>query len=69
MTPLQYHATLTTTTAGLLRQAGFKIIAASAINGRPWLKARMPAQLTPDDRINRLSLSWQTPDIVEWRSY
>jgi hypothetical protein len=68
MTPTQYHAALTTTTAGLLRQAGCQILAASAINGRPWLKAKLPSNLTPAKRRHLLAITWQTPTQIEWRT-
>ena len=66
MTPTQYSSALTLDTAGHLRRAGCQILAATAINGRPWLKARMPASLTPSQRRHLLAMAWQAPAYVEW---
>jgi hypothetical protein len=66
MTPTQYSSALAIDTAGQLRRSGCQILAATAINGRPWLKARMPASLTPAQRRHLLAMAWQAPAYVEW---
>ena len=68
MTRTEYIAALTIDTAGKLNRAGCQILAATAINGRPWLKARMPASLTPAQRRHLLAMAWQAPAQIEWRN-
>jgi hypothetical protein len=66
MTNQQYFSTIALDTAGHLHRAGCQILAATAINGRPWLKARMPDSLTPAQRRHLLAMAWQAPAYVEW---
>jgi hypothetical protein len=66
MTRTQYTTALAIDTAGQLHRAGCQILAATAINGRPWLKARMPDSLTPAQRRHLLAMAWQAPAYVEW---
>jgi hypothetical protein len=66
MTPTQYSSALAIDTAGQLRRSGCQILAATAINGRAWLKARMPDSLTPAQRRHLLAMAWQAPAYVEW---
>jgi len=66
MTPTQYSSALAIDTAGQLHRAGCQILAATAINGRPWLKARMPDGLTPAQRRHLLAMAWQAPAQIEW---
>jgi len=64
----QYLSTLTTDTAGTLARLGCQVVAATAINGRPWIKARLPSQIAPHARLAILSAAWQAPAIVTWVS-
>jgi hypothetical protein len=66
MTRTQYTTALAIDTAGQLHRAGCQILAATAINGRPWLKAQMPASLTPAERRHILAMAWQAPAQIEW---
>lgn len=66
MTHNQYLATLALDTAGQLRKAGCQVLAVTAINGQPWLKARMPDRITPATRRHILATAWQAPAIIEW---
>jgi hypothetical protein len=68
MTRTQFTSVLTLDTAGQLHRAGCQILAATAINGRPWLKARMPDSLTPAQRRHLLAMAWQAPAQIEWRN-
>jgi hypothetical protein len=68
MTRIQYTTALTLDTAGQLRRSGCQILAATAINGRAWLKARMPDSLTPAQRRHLLAMAWQAPAQIEWRN-
>ena len=67
MTNQQHLSRLTTDTAGNLRRLGCQVLAATAINGRPWIKAKLPDRLSPKDRIHILASAWQAPAVVEWR--
>ncbi len=66
MSPTQYSSALAIDTAGQLRRSGCQILAATAINGRAWLKARMPDSLTPAQRRHLLAMAWQAPAQIEW---
>jgi hypothetical protein len=66
MTRTQFTTTLAIDTAGQLHRAGCQILAATAINGRPWLKVQMPASLTPAQRRHLLAMAWQAPAQIEW---
>ena len=66
MTNQQHLSRLTTDTAGNLRRLGCQVLAATAINGRPWIKAVMPRQITPQARISLLTAAWRCPAIIEW---
>jgi hypothetical protein len=68
MNRTQYHATLVIGAAGQLIEAGCQVISATAINGRPWLKAKLPPYLTPEARRHLLAMAWQTPVTIEWRA-
>ena len=67
MNQTQHLSRATSDTCGNLRRLGCKILAATAINGRPWIKAKLPDRLSPKDRIHILASAWQAPAIVEWR--
>lgn len=67
MTHQQHLTRLATETAGQLRRLGCQVLAATAINGRPWIKAKLPDRLSPKDRIHILASAWQAPAVVEWR--
>lgn len=62
----QYLSTLTTDTAGTLARLGCQVVAATAINGQPWVKAKLPAKITPSARLSILAASWQCPATVQW---
>lgn len=47
MTHTEYLARLSLDTAGTLTRLGAKVLAATSINGRPWVKARLPARISP----------------------
>jgi hypothetical protein len=66
MTRTQFTTTLAIDTAGQLHRAGCQILAATAINGRPWIKVQMPASLTPAQRRHLLAMAWQAPAQIEW---
>jgi len=68
MTNQQHLSLLATDTAGHLRRLGCQVLAATAINDRPWIKAVMPRQITPEARIQLLTAAWSAPAIVEWRT-
>lgn len=68
MTHQQYLSTLALDTAALITRAGGQVLAATAINGRPWLKAKLPATLPPATRRHLLALAWQAPATIEWRT-
>ena len=67
MTNQQHLTRLATETAGQLRRLGCQVLAATAINGRSWIKAKLPDSLSPKDRIHILASARQAPAIVEWR--
>lgn len=67
MTHQQYLSTLALDTAALITRAGGQVLAATAINGQPWLKARMPDRITPATRRHILATAWQAPVTIEWR--
>lgn len=67
MTNHQYLANLTLDTAGTLTRLGAQVLAATSINGRPWVKARLPARISPQARVHLLAAAWQCPAAVEWR--
>lgn len=52
-------------TAAALRRLGCQVLDCHAINGRPWLRARLPRV---DDATRRriLAAAWQAPAAVEW---
>lgn len=62
----QYLSTLTTNTAGTLHRLGCQVIAATAINGTPLVKAKLPAKIAPSARLAILAASWQCPATVDW---
>lgn len=66
MTHQQYLATIALDTAGQLRRAGCQVLAVTAINARPWLKAKLPERATTACRRHILAQAWQTPAQVEW---
>lgn len=53
-------------TAGRLRRLGCQVLDCHAINGRPWLRATLPARLDPSTRMHILAAAWQAPVTVEW---
>jgi len=63
----QYLATLAIDAAGQLRRAGCQVLAVTSVNG-PWLKARLPARISPQARVHLLAAAWQCPATVEWRT-
>ena len=67
MTHTEYLSTLTTDTAGTLTRLGAQVLAATSINGRPWVKAMLPARISPQARVHLLAAAWQCPAAVEWR--
>ena len=67
MTHQQALIRLVADTAGTMTRFGAKILGATAINDRPWVKARMPDSLTAQARLQLLIISWQCPAIVEWK--
>ena len=38
----------------------------AVINGRPWVKARLPERISPQARVHLLAAAWQCPAAVEW---
>lgn len=68
MTHPKYLANLTLTTAGTLTRLGAQVLAATSINGRPWVKARLPERISPQARVHLLAAAWQCPATVEWRT-
>lgn len=52
-------------TAAALRRLGCQVLDCHAINGRPWLRARLPRV---DDATRRriLAAAWQAPAAVVW---
>ena len=64
----QYLSTLTTDTAGTLTRLGAQVLAATSINGRPWVAARLPERISPQARVHLLAAAWQCPATVEWRT-
>lgn len=52
-------------TAAALRRLGCQVLDCHAINGQPWLRARLPRV---DDATRRriLAAAWQAPAAVEW---
>lgn len=67
MTHQQDLIRLVADTAGTMTRFGAKILGATAINDRPWVKARMPDSLTAQARLQLLIISWQCTAIVEWK--
>jgi len=67
MTNQQHLARQASDTAGTLIRLGCQVLAATAINGRPWIKAVMPDRITPQARISLLAAAWQAPAVIEWR--
>lgn len=63
----QYLANLAVCAAGLLERQGCQVLALTAINGRPWVKAQMPPRITAEARRRLLADAWHTNAIVEWR--
>jgi len=68
MTHTEYLARLSLDTAGTLTRLGAQVLAATSINGRPWVKARLPARISPRARVHLLAAAWQCPAAVEWRT-
>ena len=68
MTHTEYLARLSLDTAGTLARLGAKVLAATSINGRPWVKARLPARISQQARVHLLAAAWQCPATVEWRT-
>lgn len=62
----QHLSTLTSDTAGTLARLGCQVIAATAINGTPWVKARLPAKIAPSARMAILATAWQCPATIDW---
>lgn len=67
MTHQQYLSGLALDAAGQLRRAGCQVLAVTAINARPWLKAKMPERITADRRRHILAIAWKAPAAIEWR--
>jgi hypothetical protein len=59
-----YRAVLT---AAALRRLGCLVLGCHAINGRPWVKARLPA-VDARERQRILAHAWQYPAMIEWGS-
>lgn len=68
MTHTEYLARLSLDTAGTLTRLGAKVLAATSINGSPWVKARLPERITPQARVHLLAAAWQCHATVEWRT-
>lgn len=66
MTHTQYLSRLSLATAGTLTRLGAQVLAATSINGRPWVKARLPERISPQARVHLLAAAWQCPAAVEW---
>ena len=67
MTHTEYLARLSLDTAGTLTRLGAQVLAATSINGRPWVAARLPERISPQARVHLLAAAWQCPAAVEWR--
>lgn len=68
MNHTQYLAGLAITAAGLLERRGCQIVALTAINGKPWIKAKMPSSITAEARRRLLADAWHQAAIIEWRA-
>ena len=68
MTHTEYLARLSLDTAGTLTRLGAQILAATSINGRPWVAAMLPERISPQARVHLLAAAWQCPATVEWRT-
>ena len=68
MNHTQYLAGLAITAAGLLERQGCQILGLTAINGKPWIKAKMPSTITSEARRRLLADAWHQTAIIEWRS-
>ena len=66
MTNTQYLARLSLDTAGTLARLGCQVVAATAINGTPLVKAKLPAKIAPSARLAILAASRQCPATVDW---
>ena len=66
MTHTEYLARLSLDTAGTLTRLGAQVLAATSINGRPWVKAKLPAKIAPSARLAILAASRQCPATVDW---